>query len=98
VQRNLPGIVAVRSNSADAMRSPAFDLRRMTAWVPDVGPSVRAALRWGAHHTGLPVVVFSAIALVAAWHLLRRTARFAIEVVLAVVLLLVAAKLGWIAW
>ena len=80
------------------MQPSAFDPHRILAWVPGAGHGMRAALRWGAQHTGLPVVLFSAIALVASWHLFRRTFRFALEVVLAVALLLVATHLGWIAW
>lgn len=80
------------------MHAPAFDPHRLVSWCPPLGQGVRAALRWGAHHTGLPLVLFTAIALVASWHLFRRSLRFAVEVALAVAALLVAARLGWIAW
>jgi hypothetical protein len=80
------------------MGRPAFDLHRLLSWPPAFGQGMRAAVRWGAEHTGLPVVVFAAIALVVSWHFFRRTLRLAVEVVIAVAALLVATRLGWIAW
>jgi hypothetical protein len=80
------------------MRPPAFDSRRLASSLPELGHGVRAALRWGAHHTGVPVVVFAGVALVVSWHVFRRTLRLALEVALAVVALLVATHLGWISW
>ncbi len=80
------------------MHAPAFDPHWLVSWGPPLGQGARAALRWGAHHTGLPVVLFAAIVLVASWHLFRRSLRFAVEVALAVAALLVATRLGWIAW
>jgi hypothetical protein len=83
------------------MHAPAFDPSRLvpfaSSW-PGLGEGIRAALRWGAQHTGLPVVLFTAIALVASWHVFRRTLRFALEVAIAVAALLLATRLGWIAW
>jgi hypothetical protein len=83
------------------MHAPAFDPSRLVPFVsgwPDMALGLRAALRWGAQHTGLPVVLFTAIALVASWHVFRRTLRFAVEVAIAVAALLLASRLGWIAW
>jgi hypothetical protein len=71
-----------------------IDPARVIAW----GPSLRAALRWGSEHSGLPVILVAAIALVASWRVFKRTVRFVVEVVLAVALLLVATRLGWITW
>jgi hypothetical protein len=83
------------------MHAPAFDPSRLvpfaSAW-PGVSHGLRAALRWGAQHTGLPVVLFTAIALVASWHVFRRTLRFAVEIAIAVAALLLATRFGWIAW
>lgn len=56
------------------------------------------ALRWGAQHSGLPLIVVAAIALVVSWRIFRRSLRFAVEVVIAVALLLVATRIGWIRW
>jgi hypothetical protein len=83
------------------MHAPAFDPSRLVPFAsrwPDLSHGLRDALRWGAHHTGLPVVLFAAIALVASWHVFRRTLRFAVQVVIAVAALLLATRLGWIAW
>ncbi|HEY8039176.1 MAG TPA: hypothetical protein VIF15_05250 [Polyangiaceae bacterium] len=80
------------------MRPLAFDPHRVLAWAPGVGPGLRAALRWGANHTGLPVILVAAIAVVVSFRIFRRTLRFAIEVVLAVALLAAASRLGWISW
>jgi hypothetical protein len=96
------------------MRPPAFDPRSMAGdacasaaaaagkWVPRIGPTmaggVRAALRWGSHHTGLPIIVVAAILLVLSWRILKRTLRLTVEVVIALALLVVATRLGWLTW
>ena len=92
------------------MRSPLFDPRSMagntlaaaTRLVPRIGPalagSVRAALRWGAHHTGLPIVLVAAISLVLSWRILKRTLRLTVEVFIALALLVVATRMGWLTW
>jgi hypothetical protein len=80
------------------MRSPAFDPQRMLAWASPAQHGLREALRWGSHHSGLPVVVVAALALVLSYRLAKRAARLAVEVVVATTLLLVATRLGWIAW
>ncbi len=56
------------------------------------------ALRWGSQHTGLPVILVAAIALVVSWRVFRRSLRFVVEVTIAVALLLVATRIGWIHW
>jgi hypothetical protein len=75
-----------------------LDSTRWLAWAAHLGDSARLALRWGSHHTGLPVIVVAAMALVVSWHLFRRTLRFVIEVALAAALLLVATELGLLRW
>jgi hypothetical protein len=50
------------------------------------------------HHTGLPVVVVGAIALVLSWRAFKQGVRFAAEVTFALVVLIVATRLGWIRW
>jgi hypothetical protein len=77
---------------------PPIDPAHVLAWGPAVGPSLRAALRWGSQHSGLPVILVAAIALVVSWRLFKRTVRFVVQVVVAVALLLVATRLGWITW
>jgi hypothetical protein len=74
------------------------DATKLLAWCTPLGGSVRTALDWASHQTGLPVILVAAIAMVASWRLFRHSLRFAIEVALAGVLLLVATKLGLLRW
>jgi hypothetical protein len=80
------------------MPAPPFDPHRMAAWAPVLGEPVRAALRWGAQHTGLPVMLVAGIAIVIAWHTFKRTLRFVLQVVLCVAGLALATRLGWLTW
>jgi hypothetical protein len=80
------------------MPLPAIDPRHLLGLAPSMGPSLRAALHWGSEHTGLPVILVAAIAVVTSFRLFRRTLRFAIEVVVCVAALAFAAGLGWIHW
>lgn len=67
-------------------------------WVPLAADAVLTTVRWCAHRTGLPAIVVAAIAMTSFWFVLRRTARFAVGVVVSMVLLLGATWLGWITW
>jgi len=80
------------------MPVPPFDPHRVLAWAPVLGEPMRAALRWGSQHTGLPVILVAAIAIVVAWRTFKRTLRFAIQVVVCVAALAFATRLGWITW
>jgi low affinity Fe/Cu permease len=60
--------------------------------------SLRHALEWVAHHTGVPVLLVAAVAIVVSWRIFKRSVRLVIEVGVALALLLVATKLGWISW
>jgi hypothetical protein len=75
-----------------------FDPTRLVAWSAFLGGGLRAALHWASDHTGLPVVLVAAMALVASARLFKQTLRFTIEVALAAALLLVATKLGLLHW
>jgi hypothetical protein len=55
-------------------------------------------IRFLAHHTGLPALVVASLLVVVGYRILKRTARFAVEVVLVAGLLMVATQLGWIRW
>jgi len=61
-------------------------------------PSLREGLHWLSHHTGLPVMLVAAIAIVISWRVFKKAARLAIEVAVVLVLLAIATKLGWISW
>jgi hypothetical protein len=72
-----------------------------TRWQPWIGAfvgGVRGVLLWASRHTGLPVFIVAAVALVASWHLFKRTLRFVIEVALTATLLLVLTELGLLRW
>ena len=68
------------------------------AWFRMLGKSFRGVLGWASEHTGLPVVIVAAVALVASWHLFKRSLGFAIEVAVTATLLLALAKLGLLSW
>lgn len=80
------------------MTSPAFDPHRLLGWASPAQHGMREALRWGAHHSGLPMVVVAAIVLVVSWRLFKRAARLAVEVAVVTAMLLAATRLGWITW
>jgi hypothetical protein len=80
------------------MAFPWLDPRRMLPWASVLGPGMRAALRWGSMHTGLPVILLAAIAVVVSWRAFKRSLRFVIEVIVAVALLAFATRFGWIQW
>jgi hypothetical protein len=60
------------------------------------GPWAKVALRQVSAHTGIPVVLVAAIALVMSWRMAKRTLRFMVEVGFALVLVVALAELGWI--
>ena len=74
------------------------DLERAMPWMAVVGASLRTGLRLAAHHTGLPVIVVAAVALVVSWRVFKRAMRFGVEVAVALALLVAATRLGWLTW
>ena len=87
-----------RSNRARAMSPLRLDPHRAFPWMPAGITGVRCGLRWASHHTGLPLILVAAVALVLSWRLFKRTVRFAVEVALALGLLAAATRLGWVTW
>jgi len=63
-----------------------------------IGSVARTFVRFLAHHSGLPVLVVAAVLVVVGYRILKRTARFALEVALICAVLLTASELGWIRW
>ena len=58
----------------------------------------RHAVRYLALHTGLPVLVVTAILLVVGYRILKKSARFVAQVLVISLILLLASELGWIRW
>ena len=58
----------------------------------------RFAVRWLSVHTGLPALLVGAVLVVVGYRILKKTARFAVEVALVAALLVAATSAGWIQW
>lgn len=58
----------------------------------------RAATRWLAGHTGIPVTLAAALLLVASWNVAKRASRFLVQVVVVFALVVFATEMGWIRW
>lgn len=56
------------------------------------------ALRYLAHHAGVPTFLVAAVLVVVGYRLLRLLGRFAIEVVAVSLFLLAASEMGWVRW
>lgn len=92
--------VALRSNAV-AVMGPV-QIERALSSIPALGAHwtslARFWLRWCAFHSGIPVVVLAAVALVVSVRIARRWARFAVEVAFALGVLLAASRFGWVRW
>ncbi|HSQ65485.1 MAG TPA: hypothetical protein VLM85_19835 [Polyangiaceae bacterium] len=58
----------------------------------------RHAVHYASVHTGVPAVVVASVALVAGYHLLRRTVRFAVQLTIAMTIVLLATYFGWLSF
>lgn len=58
----------------------------------------RSVLRYLSVHTGVPALVLAALLVCVGYRVLKRTARFAIEVAAVALVLVAASELGWILW
>ena len=87
-----------RFNGTAILRPHVDDWHHWMAWLPLGNSGLRAAFRWASHETGMPAVVIAAAAVVASWRFARHAYRLALEVAIAVGLLLVATRMGWIRW
>lgn len=54
------------------------------------------AVRYASVHTGVPAVVVAATALVVSYRVFKRTLKFAVQLALALTLVLAATELGWL--
>ncbi len=87
----------VSSGAVEAVHGLRTFLAQGTPWAR-VSHAVTAGVRWLSVHTGLPALLVAAILVVVGYRLLKRTARFAVEVVVIALLLLAATHLGWVRW
>lgn len=56
----------------------------------------RMSVRYAAEHTGVPAVVVASVALVVSWRMFKRTLRFAVELAIAMTVVITATELGWL--
>jgi hypothetical protein len=66
------------------------------AWLQSEGSAACRTLRTIAGRTGLPISLVAALALVLCFRIARRAGHLALELVLAVALVLAATRAGWI--
>jgi hypothetical protein len=64
---------------------------RVLAWLG-------ALVRYVSLHTGVPALLVAAVLVCVGYRVLKRTARFAIEVAAVALALVAASELGWIRW
>ena len=72
---------------------PGFD-----SGVVKVLPAAKAAIHYVSAHTGVPALLVAAVAIVVGYKILKRTARFAVEVTVISLALAAATELGWLRW
>jgi len=58
----------------------------------------RFVVRWLSLHTGVPALVVGAVLVVVGYRILKKSARFAVEIALVAALLVAATGAGWIQW
>lgn len=56
----------------------------------------RLSVRWLSSHTGVPALIVAAVLVVVGYRVLKRSARFFLEVALVAALLVAAAQAGWL--
>lgn len=100
---DLVGDVASPWSSALSSESVALaGIKAAVLWLAESWSAALAgaktAVLWLATHSGIPALVVAALLLVIGYRVLKRSARFFIEVALVVALLLLATHLGWIRW
>jgi len=60
--------------------------------------AARHGVRWVSVHTGLPALLVAAVLVAVGYRLLKKTARFGMEVAVVAAALFAMTELGWIHW
>lgn len=74
----------------------AWPLPLVFAWSHSATQALKTAVTFAALHTGVPTVVVAAGALVVSYRFFKRAVRVAIEMTIAMTIVLIATKMGWI--
>ncbi len=85
-------ILAVVSTLASLARLPAG-----SSWSGALA-ACKAAIRWLSVHTGVPALLVAAVLIAVGYRVLKRSARFAVEVAAVTLALALASQLGWLRW
>jgi hypothetical protein len=95
----------VRVGSWDLVRSVlAFLASLLAGWRPagsawsSATSGAKELVGYLSVHTGVPALVVAAVLLCVGYRVLKRTARFAVEVAAVALALAAASELGWIRW
>jgi hypothetical protein len=70
----------------------------LVPWWAVASAWARIAIRWLSLHTGAPALVVAAVLVVVGYRILKKSARFAVEVALVAAGLVAATQAGWIRW
>ena len=70
----------------------------IAAALVDRHTDLRHWLHWISGHTGVPILLVAAVAIVVSWRVAKRAARLLVEVALVMLALVVATRLSWIHW
>lgn len=78
--------------------APAIErwIPQVLAYGKDAYVPMRHALHYAAKHTGVPATVICAALLVVGYRIAQRTFRFAVQVSVVLVVLLLLTSLGWL--
>jgi hypothetical protein len=72
-------------------------LGRPTSWAT-AADAARNGLRLVSEHTGVPALAIAAVVLAVGYRILKRSARFLLQVAVVGVALAACTELGWIRW
>ena len=80
-----------------ALASALASLATSSTWSGALA-GCKAAVRWLSAHTGVPALLVAAVLIAVGYRLLKRSARFAVEVAAVTLALVLASHLGWLRW